>query len=598
MKKRMFTSLMFVCFPFLLFAQWSNDPSLNTKIMDTIGDQVIPKVVVNADNGESYISWFSDFESNYDVYMQRLDVNGNKLWGENGLLISNHPTMTWVTDYDLVIDNDGYAILVTQDLRTGYSDIYAYRMSPEGEFLWGDDGIALTNDTDFNPSPRAVVTQDGNIVFAWESDPEDTTQFVKIHLQKLSTDGESLWENNVIISNDSMDLMLPYFHTLIPSEDNSTIIVWVETVFNDTTGGTGNWPNMYPYAQKIDSDGNFVWQSKVAINTLDNMPLRPFFPSMVSDGNNGFFIGWMAFPEGWYYTCYVQHINIDGVAQWTPNGVNVSDLTQYQHAEPALTYLAQNDELFVFWNEWIQYSGTDVQCAIFGQKFSSTGERLWTDEGKIFDGWHPWLDTLTYITGISPTTDNDFTLFFENEYWELSPDTVEVTNYYAMRINHEGDFVWDNEKPIISSANSTKLNMVFSDLVYNQWITVWADNRNDPQFEWETGIYAQNISIDGNIGPTGIKENSNKFTGNTFLLNYPNPFRNSTTIEYKITETGNVNISLYTLQGQFVKNIFEGNKSTGTHTLQLEAYDLKQGIYLIKLVSDNNISYHKIILSR
>ncbi|MCD4746990.1 MAG: hypothetical protein K8R58_11900, partial [Bacteroidales bacterium] len=390
MKKRIFTYLMFVCFPFLLFAQWSNDPSLNTEITDTIGEQVISKVVVNADNGESYISWFSNFGGNqYDVYMQRFDANGNKLWADD-LLISDHTTNTWVTDYGLVIDNEGCAILVTQDYRTDYSDVYAYRISPEGEFLWGDDGIALTNDNDFNPHPRAVVTQDGNIVFAIESDPEDTTQFTKIHLQKLSTEGVSLWDDNVIISSDTMFLMLPYFHKLIQSEDNSTIIVWVETATTDTV--MGNWPNMYPFAQKIDSDGNFVWQSKVAINTLDNMPLRPFFPSIVSDGNSGFFIGWMGFP-GPLYTSYVQHINSEGVAQWTPNGVNVSDLIQYQHAGPALTFLPQNDELFVFWNELREYSEIDVRCAIFGQKFSNTGERLWTDEGEMFDGWHSWFDT-------------------------------------------------------------------------------------------------------------------------------------------------------------------------------------------------------------
>lgn len=595
MKKRIFTYLMFVCFPFLLFAQWTDNPALNTVIMDTIGEQVLPKVVVNADNGESYISWFSEFEDyQYDVYMQRLDVNGNKLWVEDGLLISNHETMTWVTDYDLVIDNDGCAILVTQDLRTGYSDVYAYRISPDGEFLWGDDGIALTNDNDFNPHPRAVVTQDGNIVFAIESDPEDTTQFTKIHLQKLSTDGELLWDDNIIISNDSMDIVLPYFHQLIQSEDNSTIIVWVETVFKDTTGIPGYWPNMYSYAQKIDSDGNFVWQNKVAIDTLENMPLKPFMPSVVSDGNSGFFIGWMAFPIGNYYTCYVQHINSEGVAQWIPNGVNVSNLTQYEHTAPALTYLAQNDELFVFWNEWRYFSQTDVQCAIFGQKFSNTGERLWTDEGEIFDGWYQWLDTAVCIRGISPATDNDFTLFFETAYWELTPDTIHLTDIYAMRINHEGDFVWDNEKPLISSANSNKGYMDFSNLFYNQWIAVWEDNRNDPDFEYETGIYAQNINIEGNLGPLGIKEN-NKFTANT-LLNYPNPFSNSTTIKYIITKTGNVNISLFDSQGHYVKNIFNGNKTPGIYTLPFNGNDLSPGIYLYKIKTDNYNAFNKMII--
>ncbi len=587
MKKRMFTYLMLVWFPFLLLAQWSNDPSLNTEIMDTIGEQVLPKVVVNPDNGESYISWFSKFDGvNYDIYMQRLDVNGNKLWGENGLLISYHMATDWVTDYDLVIDNDRCAVLVAQDNKTGIGNICAYRMSPEGEFLWGDDGIILTDDNDIGYSPKAIVDQDGNIVFAWEVLPGDTTQFRKIHLQKLSPGGQLLWDDNVIISTDSMHCVMPY---ILPSEDNSTIIVWVESGIPDTSG---SWLYMYPYAQKIDSDGNFAWQSKVAIDTLDNMPLKAFFPSMVSDGNSGFFVGWWAI-FGPHYTSYVQHVNSEGVAQWTPNGVNVSDLILYEHAGPVLTYLPQNDELFVFWNELREYSATDAQCAIFGQKFSNTGERLWTDEGEMFDGWYSPTDTLTKITGISPVTDNDFTLFFYTKHKVLTLNRIAI---HAMRINHEGDFVWDNEKPIISSANSYKLFEDFSKLFYNQWIVVWADNRNNLQIEEETGIYAQNISIDGIIGPTGIKEN-NKFTANT-LINYPNPFRNSTTIEYKITETCNVNISLFDNQGHYVRNIFNENKTPGTYTLLFNGNDLSPGIYLYKIKTDNYVGYNKMVIMK
>ncbi|MBC8319712.1 MAG: T9SS type A sorting domain-containing protein [Bacteroidetes bacterium] len=590
MKKRMFTYLMFVCFPILLFAQWSIDPSVNTKIIDTIGEQVLPKVAVNSDNGESYISWFSEFgDQQFDVYMQRLDVNGNSLWDADGLLISNHPTMSWVTDYDLVIDNDGCAVLVTQDLRTGGSNVYAYRISPDGEFLWGEDGIALTYDNDFNPSPKAVIDQDGNILFAWASEPSDTTQFIQIFLQKLSTDGQFLWDDNTQIRKDSLHCWMPQ---ILPLEDNSTIVAWIETATTDTAMGA--WPNMYPYAQKIDSNGGLVWPNNVAIDTLDNMPLAPFFPSLVSDGNSGFFISWMAFPEGQFYTSYVQHINSGGVPQWTSNGVNVSNLIQFQHSDPALTYLTQEDELFVFWNEWREYSSSDVQCAIFGQKFSNIGERLWTDEGEMFEGWYSCFDTLTYINGISSATDTDFALFFEKEYMDLSPDTLVVTNYHAMRINKDGGFVWNSEKALISSANSTKFSLVFSDLVDNQWIVAWSDNRNDPQHEWENGIYAQNINIDGNIGPVGIEEN-NEFTSST-IINYPNPFSRSTTVKYSIAETGNVNISLFDSKGNYIKSIFNGISVKGTHTLTFDSFDLSPGIYLYKITTDNYSAYNKMLI--
>ena len=64
MEKFTYVLLSVFLFPFLLNAQWTSDPAENTMLMDTIGEQVLPKVVVNADNGDSYISWFSNFGSN------------------------------------------------------------------------------------------------------------------------------------------------------------------------------------------------------------------------------------------------------------------------------------------------------------------------------------------------------------------------------------------------------------------------------------------------------------------------------------------------------------------------------------------------------
>lgn len=591
MKKRIFTYLMLICSPFLLLAQWSDNPMLNTEIIDTTGDQVLPKVVVNADNGESYISWFSNSgDGNYNVYMQRLDVNGNKMWAEDGILISNHPTMSWVTDYDLVIDNDGCAILVTQDERTGSSDVFAYRISPEGEFLWGADGIALTNDPDFNPSPKAIIDQEGNIIVNWGS--ENNTTFSKLYFQKLSPDGDLLWDENTVISSDSMHLLMP---DIILSEDTATTVVWIQTVSTDTA--EGNWPKMYFYAQKIDKNGNLAWSDIVAIDTAENMPLAFFSPTLASDENRGFFVGWSAFPvNALTHSCYVQHINSAGEAQWTQNGILASDSVQFGHSNPKLTYLLQNDELFLFWTENRDINANDNHTAILGQKFSNTGEKLWTSQGTVFDGWYSTYDTVNMVLGISPATDNDFTVFFEKEYEEVSPDTLIVSNYHAMRIDGDGDFVWDNAKPVISSALSTKALPVFSNLVSNQWVVAWSDNRNDPQYEGVSGIYAQNISIDGDLGIiTGINEIT-QLSDNS-ILNYPNPFQNQTTIEYELTQGGNVSLSLMDVNGRLIKHLFIGQQQKGIHTFQLNASGLSPGMYLVAFKHDGLINYHKILVN-
>ena len=122
---------------------------------------------------------------------------------------------------------------------------------------------------------------------------------------------------------------------------------------------------------------------------------------------------------------------------------------------------------------------------------------------------------------------------------------------------------------------------------------MWADNRNDPDYGPLSGIYAQNINIDGSLGIyTGINEYASSYED--FITNFPNPFTQNTTIQYQLEKPEYVVISLYGLQGQFVKSLFEGCQSAGTHTLQFDGQGLKPGIYLVRLKTNSHVGFHKI----
>ncbi len=590
MKKGIFTLL--ICIPAMVFAQWSNNPGINTQIKDTtIGMQVQPKAIVNPE-GESYISWFSDTDNfQFDVYMQRLDVNGNKLWDEGGLLISDHPTMSWTTDYDLVLDKSGNAVLITQDMRNGNSNIYAYSISPGGEFLWGNNGIALTNDDGFDPSPKAVVDQDGNIVTMWEAESADTNIFVNISLQKLSPNGELLWDN-VVIENDSASCWMPH---MINTEDTCTLVVWIETIKRDTATPIGDWGFMHAYAQKIDADGNFVWANKAVVDTLYNMPLFPFIPSLATDGNGGLYVSWMAFPNYEYYTCYAQYINSQGIVQWTPNGVNVSDSIQFERGNPHVAPLTQEEGMVVFWDELRPRSDTDWENAVFGQKFSNDGERQWSTQGKLIDSWFNMLETSVTLHDVK-TIENDFAVFFEHEYIAVvSADTLTKTDYFASRINTDGNPVWGNSKTIFANSPSWKIGLNVSNVSQYQWVATWEDNRNDPEYEFQFGIYAQNIFTDGAIGPLGIEDSFDNSVKK--LSNYPNPFANYTNIVFELQKPGTVEISLFDINGRLVKSVLPGQLTTGNHEYNLNTSELNPGFYLVRLTTSTSIAYHKICKS-
>lgn len=82
------------------------------------------------------------------------------------------------------------------------------------------------------------------------------------------------------------------------------------------------------------------------------------------------------------------------------------------------------------------------------------------------------------------------------------------------------------------------------------------------------------------------------------LENYPNPFSNSTTINYAIRKDANVAISIVDLLGNTVAELENGNKSSGEYSTTWNAEGVAEGMYLLQLKVDNDISTKKIIVNK
>jgi hypothetical protein len=68
--------------------------------------------------------------------------------------------------------------------------------------------------------------------------------------------------------------------------------------------------------------------------------------------------------------------------------------------------------------------------------------------------------------------------------------------------------------------------------------------------------------------------------------NYPNPFNPSTTIEFAVPQTGFATMKVYSVLGQEVASLFEGNAEAGKiNTAQFNASNLPSGLYCYTLRS-------------
>ncbi|MEJ2105096.1 MAG: T9SS type A sorting domain-containing protein, partial [Ignavibacteriaceae bacterium] len=95
---------------------------------------------------------------------------------------------------------------------------------------------------------------------------------------------------------------------------------------------------------------------------------------------------------------------------------------------------------------------------------------------------------------------------------------------------------------------------------------------------------------------TSINEGVQSPKSFALITNYPNPFNNSTIVEYTIVNEGNVNISVYDILGRKVKDIIDEKKEKGSYKIRFNVDNLTSGIYFLMLKTNSNILTHKILL--
>ena len=98
-----------------------------------------------------------------------------------------------------------------------------------------------------------------------------------------------------------------------------------------------------------------------------------------------------------------------------------------------------------------------------------------------------------------------------------------------------------------------------------------------------------------NVVPLSISENISSITS---FENYPNPFSDNTTINYAINKDANVSISIVDLWGNTIAELENGNRSNGEYSTTWNAEGVAEGMYLLQLKVNNDISIKKIIVNR
>ncbi|MBN1300513.1 MAG: T9SS type A sorting domain-containing protein, partial [Melioribacteraceae bacterium] len=109
-------------------------------------------------------------------------------------------------------------------------------------------------------------------------------------------------------------------------------------------------------------------------------------------------------------------------------------------------------------------------------------------------------------------------------------------------------------------------------------------------------VHVDQIALDD--VPTGIKSDEKSGVPTQYALdqNYPNPFNPSTTIEFALPKSGDVNLVVYDILGRVVTKLVSGTLNAGYYKVNFDASNLASGIYFYSITAGDFQSVKKLML--
>ncbi|MCK4655332.1 MAG: T9SS type A sorting domain-containing protein, partial [Candidatus Cloacimonetes bacterium] len=433
--------------------------------------------IVNDNNGGAYIIWIdSRNPGGFDIYGTHVLSNGTIAtgWEANG-----NPIASESGDQDQHTfweDGSGGAILAWHDKRNANDEnIYIQRIASDGSLLWNTTGVLLCNDPGIQETPKMTPDGTGNFIFTWRDKRSDI--FGDIYAQRADINGNLIWSSEIeVYTGDGIQIN----PRITQASDNEAIIVW-EDGRNEIAEDKKDI-----YIQKIDLDGNLVWNADgvpiaVAINNQIN-------PRLVGDDNGG---SWIIWGDGRnevhpYADIYVQHVNSSGSVLLPTNGKEICIEAGYQFS-PLIK--KSGNEIFLVWGD-----NRTGSTGIYIQILDNSGNTLLEENGEIiFYGLCG--DALNYQ--IFPNGSNQVIIWEDTRFTVIVNQMIDrAKQIYIQVLNNDGSInLLEDGQPITTMTGFNQETMdayLYPDS--NILGVVWEENK-----EGYKQIYAQAVDLAGNF---------------------------------------------------------------------------------------------------
>lgn len=429
--------------------------------------------------GEIIFAWSDTRDSMRDVYVQKIDAQGNKLWGEKGIAV----TTAYGRQEDplLVGDDNGGAFIVWIDYRNEpdtKGDVYAQHVLSDGSLVWSLEGQPIVVKDGAQRSPNMCKDGNGGAYIIWK----DFTlgQYEHVYATHISSDNEIInpGEGVPIMTNDS-------HHNGISLEIaglSEAAMAWVD----DRNG------NLDIFGQRMvaDHDNN-------TINTLWSTVEEGGKAICDAEGDQNYakitYAAGCCETEGitattWQddrnqnFDIYMQYLWVDGnpYFQDYPQGLPLTEGLSSSQTKPRVK--ADDSGAYVIW-----YSDQNGNSDIYAQKIIASQEDpiQWSINGE------PICTADDAQTGARLSVSGDGGAYFT---WQDDRNGGDEADVYVQHISSENLSTMPENGLIISNAALIQKSPVVRKDGNGSAFIIWEDGRSG-----SGGIYTQHLNMQGDF---------------------------------------------------------------------------------------------------
>ncbi len=353
---------------------WDADVRVNAA--DLHAESFAPVIALVLDNqGNAIIVWedYRNDPSKGDIYAQKMDTNGNRVW-LNEVRVNSDSGSTRHATPAIATDSSGNVIIAWEDARNGNSDIYAQRLNASGIKQWsaGDVRVNTDSGTAHQFGPGIAIDSAGNAIVAWE-DRRSNVNAGDIYAQKLNTSGTRQWAVGDVRVNDGAT-GINRFGPQLAADGNNVFVAWSDARLGDFD----------VYAQRLNSSGVRQWTATDVRVNSDAIGSYQYIGGIASNGSGSAVITWEDYRDQSLsgLNIYAQKLNSAGAKQWLASDVRVNtDIGENYQAKPGVTLHSNGDAIFA-WED-----NRNLNADIYLQRYNSTGAAppLWGGDLGIIE---------------------------------------------------------------------------------------------------------------------------------------------------------------------------------------------------------------------